>query len=143
MVVHESMTILSPQRSCFIPLTNDVRRFVRESGVREGVVHVITAHTTTGITVNEGLECLESDLQDLLIRLVPEHGDYAHARFLHSYGGMAGNAPSHQKSHLTGSSCIFPVTQGEIVMGHAQEIYFCEFDGPQHRTVYFTVMGDA
>lgn len=143
MVAHESICIETTTRSQFVPVTARVREFVKASGVREGVVHVISAHTTTGITVNEGLECLESDLADMLERLVPEHGRYVHARFLHSYGAMAGNAASHQKSHLTGSSCTFPVTSGEVVLGHAQEIYFCEFDGPQSRTVYLTVMGDA
>jgi secondary thiamine-phosphate synthase enzyme len=143
MVAHESICIESEARSRFVPITDRVREFVKGSAIREGVVHVITAHTTTGITVNEGLECLESDLDDMLARLVPEHGPYAHARFLHSYGAMAGNAPSHQKSHLTGASCCFPVTQGEIVLGHAQEIYFCEFDGPQSRIVYFTAIGDG
>jgi secondary thiamine-phosphate synthase enzyme len=126
----------------FIPITGEVRDIVRASGVRDGVVYVITAHTTTGIAVNESLECLESDLQEMLCRLVPDNGTYAHARFLHSYGAMASNATSHQKAHLTGSHCVFPVSAGEVVLGHAQDIYLCEFDGPQRRTVNVTVMGE-
>ena len=29
-----------------------------------------------------------------------------------------------------------------LVLGHAQDIYLCEFDGPQTRTVNVTVMGE-
>ena len=39
-----------------IPVTQVVRDFVAESGVQNGVVFVITSHTTTGITVNENLD---------------------------------------------------------------------------------------
>ena len=36
-------------------ITDEVRDYVAESGVENGVVFVITEHTTTGITVNESL----------------------------------------------------------------------------------------
>ena len=42
------------------PLVEDI---VAESRIRNGMVTVQTKHTTTGITVNEALECLESDIQ--------------------------------------------------------------------------------
>lgn len=41
----------------------------------------------------------------------------------------------HLKAMLTGNHCHFPVIDGEMVRGGAQEIYFCEFDGPAHRTI--------
>ena len=34
-----------------------------ESGVQNGVVFVNTSHTTTGITVNENLDCLYADIE--------------------------------------------------------------------------------
>ena len=50
---------------------------------------------------------------------------------------------SFQKSMLMGNHCMFPVIEGKIVCGGAQEIYLVEFDGPQARTVYVEVMGEA
>lgn len=47
-----------------IPVTQVVRDFVAESGVQNGVVFVITSHTTTGITVNENLDCLYADIEE-------------------------------------------------------------------------------
>ena len=48
-----------------IKITDDVRKVVEESGVEKGIVYVITEHTTTGITVNESLPCVEKDLMEL------------------------------------------------------------------------------
>ena len=136
------MLIITREYNCLIKITDQVKHIVKESGIENGVVYVITAHTTTGITVNEGLECLESDIQVLLGKLVPEDGEYSHGRFLHSYGAMAGNPTGHLKSHLTGNNVVFPVEDGEIHLGSAQDIYLCEFDGPQDRTVMVTIIGD-
>ena len=49
----------------------------------------------------------------------------------HTTTGVTG----HLKAMLTGNHCHFPVIDGEMVRGGAQEIYFCEFDGPAHRTI--------
>ena len=105
------------------------------SGVQNGTVTVLTKHTTTGVTVNEALECLESDIENFLGRLIPEDYPHSHARMLRDYGSTAGNPTGHLKAMLTGNHCHFPVIDGEMVRGGAQEIYFCEFDGPAHRTI--------
>ncbi len=77
----------------------------------------------------------ESDIENFLGRLIPEDYPYSHARMLRDYGSTAGNPTGHLKAMLTGNHCHFPVIDGEMVRGGAQEIYFCEFDGPAHRTI--------
>ena len=47
-----------------IKITPEVRAFVEESGIENGLVYVITEHTTTGITVNESLDCVEKDIME-------------------------------------------------------------------------------
>ena len=69
-----------------IVLTPQVEETVAESGVKNGMVTVLTKHTTTGITVNEALECLESDIQIALSLFAPEDRPYSHARMLRDYG---------------------------------------------------------
>lgn len=142
MVVHKSVTIQTKKYNEFILITELAERAVRESGIQQGVVFVITDHTTMGITVNESLECLESDLSNMLARLAPEDYPYAHARMLPTYGSTAGNPTGHMKSHLTGNHCVMRVMDGNLSRGGAQEIYLAEFDGPARRTIWFTVMGD-
>ena len=66
-----------------------VRDLIAGTGIRDGVANIMTLHTTTAITVNEGLPDLEDDLLELLADLAPPHRYYRHARFLHSDGQMA------------------------------------------------------
>lgn len=142
MVKTTTFTVLTDQYNQFIRITDQVEKAVAGSGVKNGMVTVLSKHTTTGITVNESLECLESDIDDFLRRLVPEDWPYAHARMLKDYGSTAGNPTGHLKSHITGNHCHFIVVDGKLVRGGAQEVYFCEFDGPAQRTICIQVMGD-
>ncbi|CQR58997.1 MULTISPECIES: secondary thiamine-phosphate synthase enzyme YjbQ [Paenibacillus sonchi group] len=125
-----------------IKITEEIRQFVAGSGIKNGLAAVITAHTTTGIMVNEGLECVETDIEETLDRLIPKDAPYAHAHFLPSYGATGSNSPSHLKSMLSGNSCLFVVQDGIMVTGDAQDVYFVEFDGPKSRKVYIQVMGE-
>ena len=142
MVYHDSFEVYSKEYNEWILITKRLKESIIKSGVKNGVAYVISAHTTTGITVNESLECLESDMSQFLSRLAPEDGEYAHARFLHTYGAMAGNPTGHMKSLMVGNHCVFPVADGELRNRSAQDVYFCEFDGPQKRTVFILVMGE-
>lgn len=122
-------------------ITEQVEQIVAESGVRDGMVTVMTKHTTTGITVNEALECLESDIQIALSLFAPEDRPYSHARMLKDYGSTAGNPTGHLKALLTGNHCHFLIQDGKIVKGGAQDVYFCEFDGPASRNILVIVEG--
>jgi secondary thiamine-phosphate synthase enzyme len=130
-----SLSIFTDQYNQYQVITGEIERIVADSGIKNGVVTVQTKHTTTGVTVNESLECLESDIDDFLKRLVPEDHPYAHARMLKDYGSTAGNPTGHIKALITGNHCHFPIIDGEVVRGGAQEVYFCEFDGPSERMV--------
>ena len=124
-----------------IKITDDVRKVVEESGVEKGIVYVITEHTTTGITVNESLPCVEKDLMECLDRIAPEDYPYHHNHYLPTYGTIGGNAPGHLKSLLTGNHCVFPVLDGTLKLGHAVDIYFCEYDGIKNRRYMVYVVG--
>ncbi|MVB10002.1 hypothetical protein CAFE_06730 [Caprobacter fermentans] len=136
-----SFQVLTERYNQFVLITDRVERAVAESGVKDGMVTVLSMHTTTGIAVNESLECLESDLEQFLARLVPEDRPYAHARMLKDYGSTAGNPTGHLKSHITGNHCHFFIENGKMVRGGAQDIYFCEFDGPSQRTIRVQIVG--
>ncbi len=142
MVITSSITLLTTEYNQMIRITGEIEKAVKESGVQNGMVNVISRHTTTGITVNESLECLESDISEFLARLAPEDWPYAHARMLRDYGSTAGNPTGHLKSLLTGNHCHLLVSEGCIQKGGAQEVYFCEFDGPAQRTILIQVMGE-
>jgi len=142
MVVVKTIQHLSEKVEEYYNITQQVHDIVGESGICNGFVAVITAHTTTGIIVNEALPCVETDISDMLERTAPLEAPYAHAHFLATYGATSNNSQGHLKSVLTGNHCLFPVIDGKIVCGGAQEIYLVEFDGPQLRRVFVEVMGE-
>lgn len=125
-----------------IKITDEVRSTVQASGLRDGMVFVITEHTTTGITVNESLPCVERDLMGNLDAMVPENGVYHHNHYLPTYGTIGGNFPGHMKSLLTGNHCAFPIVDGDIKLGSAADIYFCEYDGIKNRKYMIYLMGE-
>lgn len=143
MVILKKLQRLSKSPEEYINITEEVHKLVAESGVKNGLAFVLTAHTTTGIMVNEALPCVEKDISEMLEKVVPVDAPYVHAHFLPDYGATGNNSQGHLKSMLMGNHCAFPVIDGKIVCGGAQEIYLVDFDGPQRRTVYVEIMGEA
>lgn len=135
-------TVQTPGDTALVNITDEVHRAVAESGISNGIALIMTLHTTTAITVNEGLEDLEDDILEMIQRLVPATAPYRHARFLDSDGQMAVNAPSHLRGALLGMEVLFPVENGKLVIGGRQTIYFVELDGPLLRNWVVQVMGE-
>ncbi|ACE98824.1 secondary thiamine-phosphate synthase enzyme YjbQ [Rhodopseudomonas palustris] len=113
-----------------IDITDQVRRFVTSSGIKDGLVTVSCLHTTARINVNEREEKLERDMLTFLKRFVPRDGDY-----LHNLDPVDGRDNAH--SHLIGlfmnSSETIPVAKGTMVLGEWQSVFFIELDGPRER----------
>ena len=142
MVFTKDVEIRTSEYQQYILITKEIEQAVAESGIREGMVTAISRHTTAGISVNEALECLESDIEDFLGRIVPEDAPYAHARILKDYGTTAGNPMGHLRALVTGNHCHLVVRDGKVDRGDAQEVYLMEFDGPSLRTIQIQVMGE-
>ncbi|NLD58527.1 MAG: YjbQ family protein [Clostridiales bacterium] len=142
MVKLSEFVVNTVKYTAYINITEKVREIVENSGVQNGVAMIITAHTTTGITVNEALECLQSDMEEMMRELVPEYKPYSHARMLHSYGQTAGNPTGHLRSMLTNNHTVLPVKDGKLYCGKAQEIFLAEYDGPQNRRIFVEVIGE-
>jgi secondary thiamine-phosphate synthase enzyme len=138
----ERISIQTTGDTALLNITGRVEEIVRGSGIVNGRVFVNTLHTTTALTINEGLEDLEDDLLELIRELVPADRPYRHARFLHADGQMAVNAPSHLRGALLGMHVSFPVADGVIVRGSRQTIYFVELDGPLQREYTVQVLGE-
>lgn len=141
--VIERFTILTRRETELINITESVRAAVAHAEVRSGTVFVLSLHTTTGITVNEGLPDIEADIAELLARLAPESRTYHHGRFLAADGQMGVNAVSHLRSALLGFEVFFPIVEAEIVLGGRQNIYLVELDGPQERSYVVQCLGDS
>jgi secondary thiamine-phosphate synthase enzyme len=132
MLIHERLQTAA--RIGFLDITTLVAKAIKKSGVRDGIAVVYCPHTTAGITINENADPdVASDIERKLSQLIPVSGGYSHAE---------GNADAHIKSSLIGASQTVLVEKGKPVLGTWQGVYFCEFDGPRHRSVNIKVMGN-
>lgn len=127
-----TIRVQSREREQLIDITNDVRRVLKESGAKEGIVVLYVQHTTAGITINENADPdVPRDMLHALRQLIPQFGmDFKH--FEHNFD-------AHIKSTLVGASAIVPFENGELLLGRWQGIFFCEFDGPRERKVVMTI----
>ena len=141
-IYSKEITLLTSQETEIINITDSVKHFVKENDITSGIIFVMSLHTTTVITVNEGLPDIEQDIRDFLLRIVPDNHPYKHARYLHSDGQMAINAPSHIRGSLLGFEVYFPIENGKLHCGGRQTIYFVELDGPQERRYFLKVIGE-
>jgi secondary thiamine-phosphate synthase enzyme len=123
-----SISVETDSRTDMVDITALVQKELAKAGVKDGLCVVYVPHTTAGITINEGADpdvC--TDILSKLNELVPAHRGYHHTE---------GNADSHIKASLMGSSVSVIVENGRLVLGTWQKIFFCEFDGPRSRKVY-------
>ena len=114
-----------------VDITSQVRRIVKESGVRDGLCVVFSMHTTAGITINENADPdVKTDMIAGLSRAFPERDDYRH---------MEGNSHSHLRTSCVGPSQTLIVSDGDLLLGTWQGLFLCEFDGPRTRRVVVKV----
>lgn len=114
----------------FIDLTEAVRAWVRESGVREGLLTITSPHTTARITRNERERELQRDMVRFLERLAPADGDYGHNQ---APVDDRLNAHAHLLGLLMPASETIPVADGDLVLGSWQALFLVELDGPRPR----------
>ena len=134
--------IQTTQEKQLLDITEEVGKAVQASGVKQGMVFILTLHTSSGIIITEGLDCLEADVLKHLETLAPDQGNYLHNRYLDIDGRVAFNAGAHLKSILGGYHAFFPIAKGKLVKGSRQRIFFAEYDGPLARTYCVQVMGE-
>jgi len=115
-------------------VTAAVEAAVRESGCTGGICHLYVPHTTAGVLINEGDDpAVARDIEATLDRLVPRAGSYAHTE---------GNADSHIKTALAGSSQVVWIEDGRLSLGRWQAVFFAEFDGPRSRELRVKIIPD-
>lgn len=128
----ERISIKTTKRIELIDITDKIQEIVSKSKIKGGTCLLFCPHTTAGLTINENYDpSVRKDISNALSRIVPVNADYLHTE---------GNADSHVKSSLFGSSLIIFVEGGRLSFGTWQGIFFCEGDGPRLREVWVKII---
>lgn len=81
-ILLEEVSVTASKEFELIKITDQVRKIISNSGIENGIVHVITEHTTTGITVNESLLCVEKDILSQLDLMFPDSYPYVKGSYI-------------------------------------------------------------
>ncbi len=129
------LTFNTKNRRELIRITDQVKKIVEESGIREGLCLVSSMHLTASVIIQDDEEGLHEDIWKWLENLAPYKEDYKH----HKTG--EDNADAHLKNLLTHLQVVLPITNGKLDLGPWQEIFYAEFDGQRNKRVIVKVIG--
>lgn len=155
----------------YIDITKQVRKAIEDSGVENGLVTVISPHTTCGVFYEEyahdeneeGVESLQQDLNNALEKIIPYHTSAEtfiypgeeHYQAVEAWPNAAEylpngdrsalwNGDAHLKATIIGSSETFDVENNQLGVGKTGYIYFVDFDTTRSRPrkCSITVIGE-
>jgi secondary thiamine-phosphate synthase enzyme len=117
-----------------VDVTEQVKKIVKDSKIKEGVCTVYVPHATCAVLINENYDPnVMEDVLDAMAKLVPE-GKWRHDK-------VDNNGAAHIKSAIIGPSETVPVKNGELLLGTWQDIMLADFDGPKQRKVIVEIVG--
>ncbi len=121
-----------------VNITEQVREFVRSTGVRQGQVLVFYKHTTGAVLVGEHEPGIIADLQAILERISPVNHPY-----LHHLRAVDFNGHAHLRSALLTVTVTIPILNGDLLLGTYQDILVIDDQtDPAARQVVLQVMGE-
>ena len=112
-----------------IEVTSVIEGWIREKNIKEGIAVISSMHTTAGITINENAD---PDVKHDMLMRFGEVYPWEHSGDRH----MEGNSASHMKVSTIGHAQTLIISDGKLVLGTWQGVYFCEFDGPRRNRKY-------
>ncbi len=130
----KEISISTHSQTELVNVDREVMDVIKQSGIQEGICLIWVPHTTAGVTINENAD--PDVIKDILYetdKIIPLRNGYRH---------VEGNSAAHIKSSLFGPSLNLVITEGRLLLGTWQSVFFCEFDGPRRRRLFIKVIED-
>src|SRR5438552_2326914 len=131
---------ITNDRMQLLNITERINEIVRKSGIRDGLVHLQSLHTTSAVFINEWQDALLHDVRGFFEQLVDRDEYYRHNDPQYSDCERR-NADSHLRGMIMGQTLCLQVRNASVLLGTWQSIIFAEFDGPRSRSLAVQVSG--
>ena len=131
---------ITNERLQLINITDRINEIVHKSGVRDGIVHMQSLHTTTAVFINEWQDALLQDVRTFLEEIVQREIKWRHNDPEFSDCERK-NADSHLRGMMMGQTLCLQVRNSTVLLGTWQSIILAEFDGPRSRSMSVQVSG--
>jgi secondary thiamine-phosphate synthase enzyme len=139
-ILSDVISIRTRARLELVDLTDQIGDILNPAKIKEGFIHLMSLHTTTGLFVNEWQQALIEDMRKFIQKMVDDADTFAHN--LPENGECERqNASAHLRALILGNSLSLPIKGGKILLGKWQRIILAELDGPQERTLQVQVIG--
>lgn len=129
----------------FIDITEDIEKFIKESGVENGLINIQNLHSSAALIVNENEPLLIEDFKKNIEESAPKSVSYSHDDFekrtVNMCMGECKNGHSHCKAiHLLVSATL-NIKDKKLQLGQWQRIFFVELDNSRLRKVQSQIIG--
>jgi len=134
----EYLTFRTKSRREFVNITQEVEKFVKKSGVKEGMCLVNAMHITASVFINDNESGLHNDYEKWLESLAPHQPV---DQYQHNDTGED-NADAHLKRQIMGREVTIAITNGKLDFGPWEAIFYGEFDGKRSKRVLVKIIGE-
>ena len=140
MWVQRQITLPARPRGFHLVTREVVGELPEVGDVRVGLLHLLLAHTSASLTLNENASPdVRRDFESWFNEAVPERAAY----WTHTLEGDD-DMPAHLKAALLGPSVTIPIADGRLALGTWQGIYLCEHrDRGGPRSLVVTAWGEG
>lgn len=118
-------------------ITDQLRSYVKESGIKEGIINVHIIGSTASVSTIEFEPALVQDMRDKLEEFASADVETRHGQTWGDDNGF-----SHMRATMMGPGITVPVHKGEAVLGTWQQVVVIDHDNrPRQRRIFLQVMG--
>jgi len=120
-------------------ITDEVRRWVAEQGISDGMLSLFCRHTSASLLIQENAApAVRRDLEKFFDELAPEGAGL----YEHDDEGPD-DMPAHLKTAMTSVQLNVPVMKGQLMLGTWQGIYLFEHrSAPSTREIVLHLVGE-
>jgi secondary thiamine-phosphate synthase enzyme len=142
--MHRTLNLKTKGELEIADITEEVKIFVREAKIQDGLINIQTLHTTATVFVNENEPLLWQDLKKHFNKLAPGENKYNHDDFSRRTVNLCDDECANGQSHcravnLPVNVCL-NIIEGNLQLGQWQRILFIELDRPRERKVQLQIL---
>jgi secondary thiamine-phosphate synthase enzyme len=130
----------------FIDITDEIKTFVKESKIKNGLVNIQILHTSSALIVNENEPLLQEDIKRNLEQTASNKIEYQHDNFsirtVNLCEDECKNGHSHCKAIHLLPSVTLNLIDGELQLGQWQRVMLVELDYSRPRKIQIQVIGE-
>jgi secondary thiamine-phosphate synthase enzyme len=130
----------------FIDITDEIEKFAKESGIKNGIINVFIMHTSAALIANENEPLLIEDFKKSLEKTASKNENYKHdnmeIRTVNVCKDECINGHSHCKAIYLLANVVLNLIEDKLQLGQWQRIMAVELDRPRQRKIQIQIIGE-